>query len=201
MLVDIALVFLTLRHLSRPAPIPESPKWTLDELFQTGNIDEHNAEVAARLDRCASLGMLRNTSLPLEPGSYIDPKEEARYGGEGCGLNETTVIVLSDYYFAHLYQTGCVNGECIFAQSVMAALNAYNYSWIVTPDVFGAYNEGATMFRDFWQKYRWNVRLFLTSKGSAEACWDNAVGPCIKSEDNPEGIEPWRMISWTWWNV
>ena len=199
----MALIFVTLRYLYRPPMlVHEDPtSWDLDELFQNGDIEQHNAEVSARLDYCASIGMLRNTSSPLPPGTSGDPTKEARYAREGCGLNETTVIVLSDYYFGHVFRTGCVNGECVFAQSVMASLNAYHYSWIVSTDVFGSYEDAATLILQFWQKYRWNVRLFLMSKGSVEACWDDAVNPCIKSADNSEGIEPWRMISWTWWDV
>ena len=33
--------------------------------FQTGDVWTHNDQVAARLERCTSLGLLRNTSLPF----------------------------------------------------------------------------------------------------------------------------------------
>ena len=122
---------------------------------------DHNRVVMERLDRCAELGLLRNTSLPqrLQPqnGAEEEPsRPEWEYEEQGCGWNETTIVLLTDGWFQKAYEDADTSGECIFAQSIIASLNANHYAWL-----FGA--AGRESFENFymqelWQKYRWNIR-------------------------------------------
>ncbi|EIW71341.1 hypothetical protein TREMEDRAFT_42765 [Tremella mesenterica DSM 1558] len=166
--------------------------------FQTGGIWDHNDAIAAKLYRCEALGLLRNTSLPLESNLRPSAEEEAALTAEGCGTNETTIIILASLWFAEAYSGTSNTGESIYAQSVISALNANNYSYVFTS--LGWYNPDMKKTVELWNQHRWNVRMILADPDQVNVCW-NPEHNCVKSEANPEGIEAWRLMSFWYWDT
>lgn len=163
--------------------------------FQTGDVWDHNKEVAARLDRCESLGLLRNTSLPQAP---LSQEEEEELIAEGCGTNQTTLIILSSLYMAEAFSGASTFGETIYAQSVISTLNAYNYAYMFSN--LGWYNPDMKKTVEIFKQYRWNTRMVLADPDQIDTCWRHNGGPCLKDESNPEGIEAWRLLSFWYWD-
>ena len=201
--VAAALAFLLIlaafssipRFTSRLKPIDLDPQE--NPYFHTGAIWDHNDEVAAKLDRCASLGLLRNTSLPIAPEQRPTAAEEAEFIAQGCGTNETTVVILASLWFAEAYSGTSNAGESIYAQSVISTLNAYNYSYVFSS--LGWWNDDMKKSVELWHRHRWNVRMVLADPGQVNVCWD-PKHHCMKSPENPEGIEAWRLMSFWYWD-
>lgn len=166
--------------------------------FQTGDVWTHNDQVAARLERCISLGLLRNTSLPLEPHERLSDEEESELVAQGCGTNETTVIILSSLFFAEAFSGASVTGETIYAQSIISTLNAYNYSYVFSS--LGWWNPDMRKTVELWHKHRWNVRMVLADPEQIDTCWKLTDQNCLKTEENLEGIEAWRLLAFWYWD-
>lgn len=194
------IVVLTSLRLQRPSEssdlIPIIP--TENPYFLTGDIWLHNEQVSTRLDRCASLGLLRNTSLPIPPEQRSSPSEEADLISQGCGTNETTIIILASLWAAEAYSATSTAGEEIYAQSVISTLNALNYSYVFSN--LGWWNSDMRKTVELWHKHRWNVRAVLADPDQVDLCWRSEEQGCLKTESNPEGIEAWRLLSFWYWD-
>jgi hypothetical protein len=174
---------------NRLRPVPE----LINPYFQTGRIWDHNDEVSARLERCASLGLLRNTSLPLPP--LADHEEQALIA-EGCGTNETTIILLATLWTSEAFSDRAPTGEVIYAQSVIQTLNANNYAFMFSN--LGWWNYDMSKTVEIWKKHRWNIRFVMVDPRQAEQCWKDES--CLKTEKNLDGIEAWRLLSFWYWD-
>ena len=186
------------RHGSRSRP--ERTPWPdfhphANDYFTPGKIWDHNDEITAKLERCAALGILRNTSIPLP---RLSDDEEAVLIAQGCGTNETTVIVLLDEWFVGAYEARSTSGEVIYAQSVISTLNALGYSYMFASLGWGNYDLMRLM--QIWEKHRWNVRLVLGERNHVKACWENRGRNCVRTHEFPEGIDPWRLMSFWYWD-
>ena len=53
---------------------------------------------------------------------------------------------------------------------------------------------------ELWNKHRWQIRTILADPEQAKVCWKDVGSPCRKSESNPDGIEPWRILSFWYWD-
>ena len=166
--------------------------------FYTGEVWEHNDLVSAKLDRCASLGLLRNTSLPLAPHEQLSADEEGELIAQGCGTNETTVIVLSSIFFAEAFKGINTAGEAIYAQSIMSSLNALSYSFVFSS--LGWWNHDMRKSMELFHKHRWNTRMILADPEQVDVCWNQEDQKCLKTMENPEGIEAWRLLSFWYWD-
>ena len=199
-LLGILLIALFGRYTS-PSEGPERSAWPVDihpqknEYFTPGKIWDHNDEVSAKLERCASLGVLRNTSLPLSP---LSDQEEADLIAQGCGTNETTVLILADEWFVGAYEARRTTGEVIYAQSVISTLNAYGYSYMFAS--LGWMNYDTARIMEIWQKHRWNIRLVLGERNHVKNCWENKGRKCLRTREFPEGIDPYRLMSLWYWD-
>lgn len=115
------------------APSPADPDeppahWnvTKNPYFSTGDTWTHNVKTIERLEKCKLLGLLANTSAP----NTRSEADESFAALEGCGWNETTVIVLASVW-AHDAAEGSKNtGETVYAQSVISSLNANGYAYL-----------------------------------------------------------------------
>ncbi|WVF68323.1 hypothetical protein IAT40_003088 [Kwoniella sp. CBS 6097] len=166
--------------------------------FHNGDVWKHNDEVAARLDRCASLGLLRNTSMPLAPHDRLSDEEESELIAEGCGTNQTTVVILASLWFALAYAGTDTAGESVYAQSVISTLNAHNYSYVFTS--LGWWNHDMRKTVELWRRHRWNTRLVLADPEQVDVCYKLTEQECLKTKENMEGIEPWRVLSFWYWD-
>jgi len=176
-----------LSHQAQPAPVSVNP------YFRTGKIWDHNDEVSARLERCAALGLLRNTSLPLPPLPY---DQEQALIAEGCGTNETTIILLASLWTSEAFSDRPPTGEVVYAQSVIQTLNANNYAFMFSN--LGWWNYDMAKSVEIWKKHRWNSRFVMVDPRQAEQCWKHEL--CLKTEQNPDGIEAWRLLSFWYWD-
>lgn len=165
----------------------------INPYFETGGIWDHNDEVSARLDRCASLGLLRNTSLPLPP---LPHEEEQALIAEGCGTNETTIILLATLWASEAYSGRPPAGEVVYAQSVIQTLNANNYGFMFSNLGWWNYDMAKTV--EIWKKHRWNIRFVMVDPRQAEQCWKHEA--CLKTDTNLDGIEAWRLLSFWYWD-
>lgn len=163
--------------------------------FSTGDVLEHNIAVATRLENCANLGILRNTSLPLDT---LSESEEAELIEQGCGTNQTTVVILSSLWFAEAFAGTSTAGEAIYAQSVISTLNAYNYSYVFSS--LGWYNNDMRKTVELWRQHKWNVRMVLSDPEQIDVCYKDEGQECLKTKTNPEGIESWRLLSFWYWD-
>ncbi|WVQ84839.1 hypothetical protein IAT38_006996 [Cryptococcus sp. DSM 104549] len=181
-------------HVDDPyaAPPAENP-W-----FHTGDVWAHNDAVAARIDRCAALGLLRNTSDPLPANERLSDEEEAELMAEGCGTNQTTIVILSSLYIAEAYAGTYTAGETVYAQSLISALNAYNYSYVFSS--LGWYNADMRKTVELWHRHRGNVRAVLADPEQVKICWEDERQKCLKTEENMDGIEAWRILGFWYWD-
>ncbi|RSH93084.1 hypothetical protein EHS25_007437 [Saitozyma podzolica] len=163
--------------------------------FHTGEIWAHNDEVAARLDRCASLGLLRTTA---DPPTTLSVEEEARYASEGCGTNSTTIIILSSLWFAEAFSGSSNAGEAIYAQSVISTLNYHGYAYMFSS--LGWWNHDMRKTSEIYHKHRANVRAVLADPEQVDVCWHLTEQKCVKTEENLDGIEAWRLLSFWYWD-
>lgn len=190
----LVLVFALFSLPGSPPPPPPVELIPADNpYFTPGKIWDHNDEVTARLDRCASLGLLRNTSLPLPP---LPEEEERALIAEGCGTNETTIVILASLWPSEAYRAASPTGEVIYAQSVIQTLNANNYAYMFSNLGWNNYQMYKTM--EVFNRHRWNVRFVLLDPLQADACWKGET--CLKTETNPDGIEAWRLLSFWYWD-
>lgn len=195
--VTVLALLLALPLLHRQIYPPFTPLIpTENPYFHPGDIWKHNDAVSERLERCASMGLLQNTSMPLPEHLRKSPEEEEALIAQGCGTNETTIIILASLWSSEAYNGISTAGETIYAQSVISTLNAYNYSYMFSNLGWNNYEMWKT--REIWEKHRWNVRLVLVDPLQADHCWENA--PCLKTEENPGGIEAWRLVSFWYWD-
>jgi hypothetical protein len=162
--------------------------------FETGDVSAHNAYVSAHLDRCAALGLLRNTSLPHTPFTGT----ESTYAKAGCGLNSTTLVILSSLYFAEAYG-GATFGESIWAQSVMTSLNRWGYSYMFTSQ--GWWNPDMRHTIDIYHKYPGQVRAVLADPEQVVVCFGEQRWNCLRSAENPDGLEEWRLLGFNFWDT
>lgn len=166
--------------------------------FHTGDVWEHNDAIAARLERCSSLGLLRNTSLPIPANERLSAEEEGELVAQGCGTNETTVIILASLWFAEAFAGTSTAGETIYAQSVISALNANNYAYVFAS--LGWYNADMRKAVELWHKHRWNVRMVIGDPEQIDVCYRYEDQKCLKTGENMEGIEAWRLLSLWYWD-
>ncbi|WVR07919.1 hypothetical protein IAU60_004962 [Kwoniella sp. DSM 27419] len=185
--------------LRKPADevVPDLPVHK-NPYFHTGDVWQHNEEVAARLDRCASLGLLRNTSVPLAEHEKLSAEEEDELIAEGCGTNQTTVLILSSLWFAEAFAGTNTAGEAVYAQSVISTLNANNYSYVFSS--LGWWNHDMRKSVELWRRHRWNVRMVLADPEQVDVCFNIADQECLRTEANPDGIEAWRLMSFWYWD-
>lgn len=206
-MLSFGLLFVCLYGLSPfrgdMVPLDIESQWTPHLLpgdnpyFKTGSVSAHNEEVSARLDRCASLGMLRETANPNSLPE-LGLHEEGRYTAEGCGVRQTTVILLSSLWFTEAYQGSSTTGEGIWAQSVLSALNYHGYSYMFSS--MGWYNNDMNKTIEIWDKHKKNIRLVLADAEQVDTCWNGEKQPCRKTAANPGGIEVWRLLSFWYWD-
>ncbi|WRT69874.1 uncharacterized protein IL334_006865 [Kwoniella shivajii] len=196
--LSILIVYLG-RHIFSPRhdpvvsiPIQDNP------YFYTGDVWQHNDQVAARLDKCSSMGLLRNTSVPFQPHETLSEDEERELVSQGCGTNQTTIIILSSLWFAEAFAGTSTAGETIYAQSVISTLNALNYSYVFAS--LGWYNADMRKTVELWHKHRWNVRMVLTDPDQMDVCYTNKDQKCLKTEENSDGIESWRLLTFWYWD-
>ncbi|WWD21842.1 hypothetical protein CI109_106330 [Kwoniella shandongensis] len=193
------LILLGLRPGSPPSPSTAVPIVAGDNpYFTTGKIWDHNDEIAARLDRCASLGLLRNTSNPLSPEEQLSQEEEDELIAQGCGTNQTTIIILSSLWASEAFSGTSTAGETIYAQSVISTLNALGYAYVFAN--LGWWNPDMRKTVELWKRHRNNVRLVLADPDQLEVCWKRKEQECLKTEENPDGIEAWRILSFWYWD-
>jgi hypothetical protein len=165
-----------------------------NQYFKTGGVWDHNDEVSARLERCAVLGLLRNTSVPLPP---LPEEEEQALIAKGCGTNETTIILLVTLWASEAYSGRPPAGEVIYAQSMIQTLNANNYAFMFSN--LGWYNADMAKTVEIWHKHRWNTRLVIGDPEHVTQCWKDKA--CLKTDSNLDGIETWRLLSFTYWDL
>jgi hypothetical protein len=137
--------------------------------------------------------LLRNTSSFSHP-DHLEPK----YLSSGCGLNSTTLIILSSLYFAEAY-SGSTTGEEIWAKSIMTSLNRWGYSYMFSS--LGWWNDDMTKTMEIYRQYPGQVRMVIADPGQVVVCFGEQRGSCIKSEDNPEGMEEWRFLGLNFWDT
>ncbi|WWC66092.1 uncharacterized protein I303_108714 [Kwoniella dejecticola CBS 10117] len=195
---SIALLLLIGRHLLGTESSSGNLEIHDNPYFFTGDVWEHNQQVADRLERCASLGLLRNTSLPFGPHERLDDEEEQELISNGCGTNQTTVIILSSLWFAEAFAGTSTAGETIYAQSVISTLNYHNYSYVFAS--LGWYNPDMRKTVELWHKHRNNVRMVLADPDQVGICYNNVEQKCLKTTENMEGIEAWRVLSFWYWD-
>jgi hypothetical protein len=174
----------------------DTPRLAPNPYFSTGDPAQHNEDTIARLSRCKDLGLLRNTASPhLEP---LSPEEEARRHTLGCGTNQTTLIILSSLWFTEAF-TGSTAGEDIYAQSTISTLNYWGYAYVFTSQ--GWWNHGMARTSEILQGWQNITRTILADPEQVEECWrDSAAGGCLQSEENPDGIPGWKMLSFWYWD-
>ncbi|ODN76400.1 hypothetical protein L198_08084 [Cryptococcus wingfieldii CBS 7118] len=195
----LSLIALALLPSSTDLLSPQTlaPHPSENEHFFTGDIWAHNDLVAAKLERCASLGLLRNTSRPLH--QRLSDEEELELQREGCGTNETTVVILSSLWFAESFQGHSPTGETVYAQSIISSLNALGYSYFFSS--LGWWNSDMRKTTELWHKYGGNVRMVISDPGQLDLCWNDEGQKCLKTEENPEGIPAWRMLAFWYWDT
>jgi hypothetical protein len=115
---------------------------------------------------------------------------------QGCGTNETTIIILASLWTSEAFSGKNPTGEVIYAQSVLQTLNANNYAYMFSN--LGWWNFDMYKTMEIWKRHRWNVRLVLLDPEQANRCWSN--GACMKTDEFVEGIEAWRLLSFWYWD-
>lgn len=185
------------RHRLLPPIPPLELSHSDNPYFSTGDVWIHNDEVSARLDRCAKLGLLRNTTDPLPP---LSADEEAANIAQGCGTNQTTVVILSSMYFGETYAGSqhSTAGESIYAQSVISTLNKWGYSYMFSS--LGWYNRDMRKTMEIYRRHRGNVRMVLADPEQVEVCWHETEQKCVKGPDNKDGIPAWRLLGFWYWD-
>lgn len=178
-------------HGNSATPLPE----TDNPYFWKGEVWTHNEEVSAKLDRCAALGLLRETRDPLPP---LSPQEEDRRISLGCGTNETTVVLLTSIYHAEAFGGQSSAGEVVWAQSLISTLNAYGYSYMFSS--LGWWNHDMAKTMEYWRKHRGQIRLIFSDPEQVDVCYRHRDQNCLTRTDNPEGVEPWRILSYWYWD-
>ena len=202
-----AILFFTRRHLHEPSLYPADRSY-LNYTFTPSttpfpdidphgqNVEQHNAAILERIDRCRSLGLLQNTSLPIPAHLRLSDVDEARYAAEGCGTNETTIILVEDAFWKATFW-GSKTGESIWALSTMRALAAYGYPYVLTSDGYLWHSVKGT--KELWAKYKDNVRVVIMAETGMWTCV-NEDKDCAQSAENPEGIPDWKILTWWWWD-
>lgn len=165
--------------------------------FRYADMWEHNAALAARLDRCRELGMLQDTSVPIPPHLRLSDTEERRYQSYGCGTNETTVILIGEDSFVRTFR-GDVRGEDIWSMSTMTALKAYNYAYMFSS--MGAWRPEVNKTVELWRQYKQNIRFVLLDPMQTASCYGAERDTCLKSAGNPDGIDDWRILTYWYWD-
>ncbi|KAK6908642.1 hypothetical protein I204_02065 [Kwoniella mangroviensis CBS 8886] len=165
--------------------------------FYTGDVWKHNDLVIARLSHCRELGILRNTSLPFTENEKLS-QEEDELILQGCGTNQTTVLILSSLWFAEAFAGTSTAGETIYAQSVISTLNAYNYSYVFTS--LGWYNADMRKTVELWSILKDNVRMVLADPDQVNVCYTHSDQKCLKTKENIEGIPAWKIMSFWYWD-
>lgn len=173
--------------------------------FQFGSAAEHNQAVAARLERCASLGLLRDTGDRL---ARLPPDEEARYEAEGCGQNATTVVLLASFWFTNAYGGGQPTGETVWAQSVISTLNHLGYAYMFSSVGWGPKSWFTHKTVELWHAHKRNIRTILADEWQIWSCaswqlgwsWPWQAGRCLQTKRSPGGIPIWKMLSFDWWD-
>lgn len=192
----ISLFGLSATYVSGSWPRDVSLETEVELEVAYWQVRDHNAAVSARLDKCASLGLLRNTSSP--PLTHNPLHIEAEYEAAGCGLNSTTLILISSVYFAEAY-IGATGGEAIWAQSVMDALDRWGYSYMFTTQ--GWWNHDMRKTVQVYQKYPEQVRFVLADPEQIIVCFNEQRWNCINSKETPGGLEEWRFLGFNFWDT
>jgi hypothetical protein len=186
------LFHITFTSLWSPPP---SSSLGNNPYFQTGDVWAHNDEVVSRIARCRELDLLRNTSAPL---AELPQEREADLIAEGCGTNQTTVVILASLYFAEAYAGVNTAGEVIYAQSVISTLNAYDYAYVFSS--LGWYNHDMRKTVELWRQLKGNVRTVMADPEQVDLCWGDKGQECLKTAENPGGIEAWRLMTFWYWD-
>lgn len=187
-----------------PDPEPTHPDDDLGEIgdnpyFQKGDTWQHNLEVIKRLERCEELGFLVDTHDPSAPRRGV--AQEAEAAMEGCGWNETTVVILASYWLADAVGGTDNTGETVYAQSTISTLQANGYAVLYSS--LGWLNHDMRRTTEYYQRWHKNVRLVLADPEQVDVCFDKdqADGQkCLKTEDNLDGIPAWKLLAWWYWD-
>jgi hypothetical protein len=161
--------------------------------FHTGDVIKHNNQVSANMARCRALDLLRDTASP--PESLSMEAEEERIE-QGCGTNQTTVVILASGWFAEAFKGDDYSPETIYAQSAISTLNAHGYSYVFSSTEKGDFNVSKTV--ELWEEFRENVRMIWADPEVVDECWNEESQSCLKTAENPEGIEAWRMMTFAY---
>jgi hypothetical protein len=179
------------------APEPVIPQFD-NPYFHTGNVDEHNRAVIARLERCEALGLLAAMADPSTPLRSTEAEAEA--SAAGCGRNETTVILLASYWFRGAMAGNKPTGEIVYAQSTVSALNASGYALLFSS--LGWMNHDMRRTTEWYRRWKDNVRLVLADAEQVGVCFDATQEgqKCVKTRENEGGIPAWKLLAWYYWD-
>nr|XP_019043734.1 hypothetical protein I302_08315 [Kwoniella bestiolae CBS 10118]OCF22664.1 hypothetical protein I302_08315 [Kwoniella bestiolae CBS 10118] len=196
----IAILLALGRHIFSSTSSSSSSHPLIGEnpYFFTGDVWKHNDEVISRINQCRDLGLLRNTSLPFSENEKLSQEEEEELISQGCGTNQTTILILSSLWFAEAFAGTSTAGETIYAQSVISTLNAYNYSYVFSS--LGWYNADMRKTVELWGILKGNVRMVLADPDQVNVCYEHTDQKCVKTRENEEGIEAWRVLSFWYWD-
>ncbi|KAL1413657.1 hypothetical protein Q8F55_001436 [Vanrija albida] len=193
---------------SEPEPEPAAPStdpdappahWnvTKNPYFSTGDTWAHNVKTIERLERCRELGLLANTSAP----STRTAEDEAAAALQGCGWNETTVVVLASVWAHDAVEGNKNTGETVYAQSVVSSLNANGYAYLFAS--LGWFNHDMRRASEYYRKFPDNVRLVIADPEQIDVCWSKEMAEgqkCLKTDTNADGIPAWKLLALWWWD-
>ncbi|RSH94917.1 hypothetical protein EHS25_000001 [Saitozyma podzolica] len=64
----------------------------------------------------------------------------------------------------------------------------------------GLYNPNMSRTSAIQRRYRRNTRLVLADPEQIEGCWYGEEHECLRTEDDLNGIEAWRLLSFWYWD-
>jgi hypothetical protein len=64
----------------------------------------------------------------------------------------------------------------------------------------GWWNHDMRKTSEIFHKHRRNVRAVLADPEQVDVCWHLTDQECVKTEENPDGIEAWRLLSFWYWD-
>jgi len=103
-----------------------------------------------------------------------------------CHMNQTKVVLLESMHFRFELE-GMNSGEQIWARSTTQALRNMGYTFLYTSNL--------PQTLQFYQMFPNYVKIIVTD--NADDCFRD--GYCSLSADNPAGIPPWKMFTFSYW--
>lgn len=58
-----------------------------------------------------------------------------------------------------------------------------------------------TKTMEIYRKYPGQVRMVIADPGQVVVCFGEQRRSCIRSEDNPSGMEEWRLLGLNFWDT